>query len=397
MERIAVDSIEGLPPDAEGNTVIIVIIDCFSRFTNLYATKSTLAIGAAKAIIDHIGRYGAPYQLQSDNGSQFVNNVITEILKLVGTEHCLTLAYSSEENGLVERTNKEVLRHLRNFVFDDNTIGTYSDTLPLIQRIINSSVNSSLGVSPAQIIFGHSIDLDRGFFMKNLGEHVFPAKGEASVPPQRLSSYTAKLLSAQAAIFKIAQDNLHAKENKHNINYAKARTHYPDNSFVLVEYVNKFRRGPPSKLQPFLKGPLRVVNSIESTYTLENLVTRRIKDYHVTRLHPFLFDPTTQDPLTYAIRDDHVYIVQRVSNIRGDLKKLKTVEVLVHWLGYEEDSNTWEPWANLRTNSELHNFVRNHKNKDVRKLMPTAFELKEMQQIAETARTSTDFNSDDES
>ena len=53
MERIAVDSIEGLPPDSEGNTVIIVITDCFSRFTNLYATKSTLAIGAAKAIIDH--------------------------------------------------------------------------------------------------------------------------------------------------------------------------------------------------------------------------------------------------------------------------------------------------------------------------------------------------------
>jgi transposase InsO family protein len=394
MERLAIDSIEGLPPDSEGNTVIIVITDCFSRFTNLYATKSTLASGAAKAMIDHIGRYGAPYQIQSDNGKQFVNDVITEILKLVGTEHCLTLAYSSEENGLVERTNKEVLRHLRNFVFDDNTIGTYSDTLPLIQRIINSSVNSSIGVTPAQIIFGNSIDLDRGFFVPHLGDHVFPITGETQIePPTRLSTYTAKLLSAQSAIFKIARDNLHAKEDKHNINYDRARTHYPNNSFVLIEYVNKFRRGPPSKLQPFLKGPLRVVNSLGSTYTLENLITRRVKDYHVTRIHPFLFDPTTQDPLTYAIRDDHVYVVERVSNIRGDLKKLKSIQVYVHWLGYGEDSNSWEPWANLRTNSALHNYVRNHKSKDVRKLMPTAFELEEIQQAAQ-ARP--DFNSDDE-
>jgi hypothetical protein len=41
---------------------------------------------------------------------------------LIGTEHCLTLAYSKEENALVERANKEVNRHLRAFMFDANSV-----------------------------------------------------------------------------------------------------------------------------------------------------------------------------------------------------------------------------------------------------------------------------------
>jgi hypothetical protein len=82
---------------------------------------------------------------------------------LVGTEHSITLAYSHEENGLVERANKEVLRRLKDLVFDTRLVTIWSDMLPLVQRLMNSQVVQSIGVSPAQIIFGNAIDLDRHF------------------------------------------------------------------------------------------------------------------------------------------------------------------------------------------------------------------------------------------
>jgi hypothetical protein len=47
----------------------------------------------------------------------FVADVIREFLLLVNAQHCLTLAYSKEENALVERMNKEINRHLRTFGF----------------------------------------------------------------------------------------------------------------------------------------------------------------------------------------------------------------------------------------------------------------------------------------
>jgi hypothetical protein len=37
---------------------------------------------------------------------------------MYGIDHQTTTAYSKEENGLVERANKKVNRHLRNIIFD---------------------------------------------------------------------------------------------------------------------------------------------------------------------------------------------------------------------------------------------------------------------------------------
>ena len=58
---------------------------------------------AAECLLQHFGRYGAPSQILSDNGSRFVNELISEFLALVDTEHVLTVAYSKEENAMVKR------------------------------------------------------------------------------------------------------------------------------------------------------------------------------------------------------------------------------------------------------------------------------------------------------
>jgi transposase InsO family protein len=65
------------------------------------------------SLLKHFGRFGAPLQLRSDNGPHFIAEVIKYFLSLVSTQHCLTLAYSKEENAIVERMNEEVNRHLR--------------------------------------------------------------------------------------------------------------------------------------------------------------------------------------------------------------------------------------------------------------------------------------------
>jgi hypothetical protein len=56
-----------------------------------------------------MGRYGCPSTILSDNGSQYVNQVIDELIYLMGSHYDLTMAYSKEGNGIVERANKEVL------------------------------------------------------------------------------------------------------------------------------------------------------------------------------------------------------------------------------------------------------------------------------------------------
>ena len=68
------------------------------------------------------GRFGAPYQLRSDNGPNFIADLIREFLLLIGVKLCLTLAYSKEENAIVERYNKEINRHLLALTYDNSSL-----------------------------------------------------------------------------------------------------------------------------------------------------------------------------------------------------------------------------------------------------------------------------------
>ena len=59
-------------------------------------------------------------------------------------EHSFAIAYSSEENGIVERVNQEVFRHLRALFFDSRVHDKWSfEQLPLVQRIMNTVEKTS--------------------------------------------------------------------------------------------------------------------------------------------------------------------------------------------------------------------------------------------------------------
>ena len=88
----------------------------------LFPTVDATAASAAQALLQHFGRFGAPHQLRSDNGPHFVADFIREFLNLIGTQHCLTLAYSKQENSFAERYNKEINRHIRALTFDNNLL-----------------------------------------------------------------------------------------------------------------------------------------------------------------------------------------------------------------------------------------------------------------------------------
>ena len=59
MERVAIDYIESLQKDRNGNDMIIVIIDCFSRFIILYPVQSTKSFIFAEVFLKWIGTFGS--------------------------------------------------------------------------------------------------------------------------------------------------------------------------------------------------------------------------------------------------------------------------------------------------------------------------------------------------
>ena len=99
------------------------------------------------------GRFGVAHQLRSDNGPH------------VGVKQCLTLAYSKEENAIVERYNKEINRHLRALTFENLSLTDYKKSLPFVQRVQNSNHSDRLKLLTSQMLFGNMLNLDKGIFI----------------------------------------------------------------------------------------------------------------------------------------------------------------------------------------------------------------------------------------
>ncbi len=64
MEVLNIDTIGPVRKDSADNCYILVIIDCFSRFVELYPVSDTSAIPCARALLNHVSRYGTPMTIR---------------------------------------------------------------------------------------------------------------------------------------------------------------------------------------------------------------------------------------------------------------------------------------------------------------------------------------------
>jgi hypothetical protein len=84
MERVAVDYTEKLTEDKSGNDMIVVMIDCFSRFVTLYPVRSTKSRIFAEVFLKWVGTFGSPKEILSDRGSQFMSDLVQSVFDLTG-------------------------------------------------------------------------------------------------------------------------------------------------------------------------------------------------------------------------------------------------------------------------------------------------------------------------
>ena len=126
----------------------------------LYGTADATALSTTECLLQYFGRFCAPRHLRSYNGPHFIADEIKGFLALVGIEQSLTLAYSKEENAIVDRFNKKINRHLRALTFDNLSLGDYRKSLPFVQRILNSNYSDRLKISASQMLFENMLDLD---------------------------------------------------------------------------------------------------------------------------------------------------------------------------------------------------------------------------------------------
>lgn len=351
MEILHMDSLAMGIEDDHGNSHLLVLIDSCSRWVELFPIPNLSAEVAATKLVEHFGRFGQPAAIRSDNGTQFINQLHDELYKLTGIERIRTIPHSHEENGLVERANREILRHVRSILFDRGIHIEWNMAVPMVQRILNSQKSSVTGASPAELVLTNAVNLDRCIYLDQL---------PSNTNTDSLSSWHSKRLSLQQKLLLAAQQNMQAMEEEKLALAKGTPTEFAVDTYVLCSYPSDATaQNPLGKLKAPWKGPMLVVNAKGDEYTLKDITTNRDYKVHISRIKPFYYDELRVDPFEVAAKDLDEEIVEKIVDHTEHRQKSK-MTFRVRWLGYDERHDRMLPWHELRDNTVLHKYLFDH-------------------------------------
>ena len=139
-------------PTKRGNSHILAIVDSFTNYCRLYAIPNPSGAVVARVLLLYISVNSMPLKIVTDNGSEFANELQSELAILLDLKRTRILPYNSKGNGKVEVAHKSVQRMLRAFI-DDHT-ENWDEILPNLEFAINTTKNSGTGVTPFFLHFG---------------------------------------------------------------------------------------------------------------------------------------------------------------------------------------------------------------------------------------------------
>ena len=241
FESLHIDHIGPLPVDDKGNTQILVMIDAFSRWVELFPTKTT---GASECIFQHFGRFGRPDVIHTDQGPPYHGCRRSNIP-------------SSQRTRKRRAVSSSVLMKKSCAIFVPcflmHACKSYEE-LPMVQRIMNTDEKTSTGVTPAEFILNNSIRLSNRILS--------PLDSVNRLSQVALSDTMDNWVAQQHSLLTVAQAHQLQSDCHLLVEYDPRITEYPVHSYVL--FTPSVGRG--NKLLPKHRGPFQVMDKSDSIY-----------------------------------------------------------------------------------------------------------------------------------
>ena len=259
FQRVSIDVLSGFLPTVSGNRYILVCIDNFTRYCELVPIPDKSAVTIARAFNAHIlCRHDTPVELMSDNGTEFVNDVLRSLCSLMNIKHINVLPYRPQANGITERLNRSILNCMRlTFSHSDQY---WDEKLPDLQAALNSSFHGALGDIPHFLVYG----MDRRLPYEFLNEDPVPLYSTDFVPT---------LLKRKQQLYAIAREHLQVEKDAMLRGQHKLARRVDIDVGVLVFRKIRVREAPMPKLARVFKGPFRVISVKNNKALLRNLQT----------------------------------------------------------------------------------------------------------------------------
>nr|KAG5692084.1 hypothetical protein BaRGS_029544 [Batillaria attramentaria] len=275
FRRVGVDLVGPIIPASERkNRYILVAVDYATRYPEATPLPSIEAERVAEALWEMWTRLGVPREVLTDNGTQFVSELMQEVNRLLCIRGLTTTPYHAQCNGLVERFNGTLKTMLRKLCQDRPR--DWDRFIPALLFAYREVPQDSLGFSPFELLYGRAV---RGplQILKEAWTHDSEEEVKTSV------QYVLDLRDRLEAMSQLAQKNLGRSAERYAAAFdrkAKPR-HFAVGSRVLL-----LLPGKKNKLEMAWQGPYEVIERVgEVDYRIR--AGDRVRLFHANLLKAY--------------------------------------------------------------------------------------------------------------
>jgi len=204
----------------------------------------------------------------------------------------------------------------------------WTQWLALATAVHNNRKNSTTGLSPNQIILGYNLKLNPAITTPSINE----------TTEERIRLMEERRAQATAALNQVAEKS------------GTPSAQYNTREQVWLEGKNLCLPYQATKLAPKRYGPFKIIKEISPVvYQLTLPLTWKIHNtFHASLLSPYCettaYGPNFSRPPPDLINDEEQYEVEQIHNHRY-FGRNRTLQYLIHWKGYPNSDDTWEPAA----------------------------------------------------
>ena len=140
---------QGIAAENDRCRYILTVIDCFSRKAAaipILQKKAPIVAEALQTAFKYMG--GAPLKLQTDEGTEFKNKYVHEMLQKLGCVRFST--HQDVKASIVERFNRYLRTRMQKALTYFQSL-RFVDFLPKLMEAYNNRVHSAIGVSPNEV------------------------------------------------------------------------------------------------------------------------------------------------------------------------------------------------------------------------------------------------------
>ena len=141
LQRWGLDFVGQIRPiTLQGYKYILVTTDYTTKWVQAKLLRNNTAVVTATFLYDNIITcFGCPLEIESDQGTHFVESVIEDLMYKHIIKHRTNTVYYPQGNGQAESTNKTIINMLRRFVQPTKPTGTivfqpHSGLIVLLQK-----------------------------------------------------------------------------------------------------------------------------------------------------------------------------------------------------------------------------------------------------------------------